>query len=94
MSPIPGLSPEKQTLLNRLVEQLRAVPGVAAIVLGGSYASGTFHAASDLDVGLYYHEDRPFPITERVAHWVTISTSRIFSPLIYLGCAFRISQNL
>jgi hypothetical protein len=33
---------------------------MAAIVLGGSYASGTAHAASDIDIGLYYHEDSPF----------------------------------
>lgn len=38
------------------------MPGIVAIVLGGSYASGAQHAASDLDVGLYYNEDNPFAI--------------------------------
>jgi len=64
MQSIPGLAPQKQNLLSHLVDQLCAVPGVAAIVLGGSYANGTFHEGSDLDVGLYYHEDRPFDIVD------------------------------
>lgn len=56
------LPPEKQVLLTMLVDQLRAVPGVAAIVLGGSYASGTQHANSDMDIGLYYWEAQPFDL--------------------------------
>lgn len=56
------LPPEKQVLLTMLVDQLRAVPGIAAIVLGGSYASGTQHANSDMDVGLYYWEAQPFDL--------------------------------
>jgi hypothetical protein len=53
---------QKQILLTHLVEQLRSVAGVAAIVLGGSYASGMQHEHSDLDVGLYYHAATPFAI--------------------------------
>jgi hypothetical protein len=41
-------------LLARIVPALADVPGVAAIVLGGSRARGTGHAASDHDIGLYY----------------------------------------
>jgi hypothetical protein len=37
---------------------------MAAVVLGGSYASHTQHAASDLDIGLYYHETAPFAIAD------------------------------
>lgn len=59
---IPNVPPEKQVLLNTLVDHLRVVPGVAAIVLGGSYASGTQHAASDLDIGLYYWAAQPFDL--------------------------------
>lgn len=59
---IPTVPPEKQVLLSTLVEQLRVVPGMAAIVLGGSYASGTHHANSDLDIGLYYWEGQPFDL--------------------------------
>ncbi|VIO79255.1 nucleotidyltransferase domain-containing protein [Bradyrhizobium ivorense] len=41
-------------LLARIIPVLARVPGVAAIVLGGSRARGTTHAASDHDIGLYY----------------------------------------
>ena len=41
-------------LLSRLTPVLADVPGVAAIVLGGSRARGTAHDASDYDIGLYY----------------------------------------
>ncbi|BBK33889.1 nucleotidyltransferase-like protein [Stella humosa] len=46
-------------LLTRIVAAIGAVPGVAAVVLGGSRARGTAHAASDYDIGLYYWADRP-----------------------------------
>jgi predicted nucleotidyltransferase len=39
---------------------------MAAIVLGGSYAGGTQHGVSDLDIGLYYREDNPFDIGDRL----------------------------
>jgi predicted nucleotidyltransferase len=61
---IPNLPEGKQSLLERLVERLRQVRGMAAIVLGGSYASGTHHEASDMDIGLYYSEAKPFSIAE------------------------------
>jgi len=41
-------------VLNHVVPALAAVPGVAAIVLGGSRARGTAIASSDYDLGLYY----------------------------------------
>ncbi|MEC0231761.1 nucleotidyltransferase domain-containing protein [Paenibacillus alba] len=41
------------------VEQLRHIPGVKAIVLGGSRARGTETAESDIDLGLYYQPDQP-----------------------------------
>lgn len=37
---------------------------MVAVVLGGSYAAGTSDESSDLDIGLYYHEAKPFSITE------------------------------
>lgn len=51
------------------------MPGVVAIVLGGSYASGAQHAASDLDVGLYYHKDTPFaiPTIKQIADGVAVT---------------------
>jgi hypothetical protein len=45
--------------LNRLVSALADVPGVAAIVLGGSRARGADHAESDYDIGLYFSEAQP-----------------------------------
>ena len=55
---------EKRLLLERLVDNLSKVPHVAAVVLGGSYASGMQRSTSDLDIGLYYFEAEPFSIDE------------------------------
>ncbi|MGY3696606.1 hypothetical protein ACVIGA_006686 [Bradyrhizobium sp. USDA 3240] len=43
-------------LLARIIPVLADVPGVAAIVLGGSRARGTAHEASDTDLGLYFRD--------------------------------------
>jgi predicted nucleotidyltransferase len=43
-------------LLERVSPALAAVPGVVAVALGGSRATGAAHAASDYDVGLYFSE--------------------------------------
>jgi hypothetical protein len=59
---LPNVPEHKKVLLANLVAQLRRVPGMAAIVLGGSYASGMQHEHSDLDIGLYYHAATPFAI--------------------------------
>jgi hypothetical protein len=50
-----------------MVYALADIEGVAAIVLGGSYARGTHHAHSDVDLGVYYTEIAPFSI-EAVRH--------------------------
>ncbi len=60
----PNVPGPKRELLGKLVESLAHITGIEAVVLGGSYASGTQHAASDLDIGLYYHEAEPFSIDE------------------------------
>jgi predicted nucleotidyltransferase len=44
--------------LQRIVQRLADVDGVAAIVLGGSRARGTAHETSDYDLGLYFSADR------------------------------------
>lgn len=41
-------------MLDRIVDALKGIPGVAAVVLGGSIATGTDTDASDVDVGVYY----------------------------------------
>jgi hypothetical protein len=61
---ISKLPKQKQAVLRQLVEKLSTIPGMRAIVLGGSYASGTHHEKSDMDVGLYYDEARPFSIAQ------------------------------
>lgn len=56
------LPPDKQQLLERIVDDLLQIEGVKAVVLGGSYASGLATAESDLDLGIYYTSDTPFQI--------------------------------
>ncbi|WP_395844604.1 nucleotidyltransferase domain-containing protein [Archangium violaceum] len=49
-------------LLTRVIEALRPVRGLAAIVLGGSRGRGTAGPASDYDIGLYYEPDAPIDV--------------------------------
>jgi Nucleotidyltransferase domain len=49
-------------LLTRLIEALRPVQGVAAVVLGGSRGRGTAGPTSDYDIGLYYEPDMPLDV--------------------------------
>jgi predicted nucleotidyltransferase len=53
-----------ELLLHQLVDQLKPVHGLKAIVLGGSYAKGTQRPASDIDLGLYYHESQPLDLDQ------------------------------
>lgn len=53
-----------ETLLEALVAALAPVPGIEAIVLGGSRARGTATAKSDYDIGLYYRAARPIDVAE------------------------------
>jgi hypothetical protein len=71
---IPDLPAQKRSLVEELVEKLNKISVISAIVLGGSYAGGTQHAASDIDLGLYYFEARPFSIPEirQIAREVSI----------------------
>ena len=43
-------------LLERLSPVLAAIPGVTAVALGGSRATGAAHTGSDTDIGLYFSE--------------------------------------
>ncbi|ATB38609.1 hypothetical protein CYFUS_004044 [Cystobacter fuscus] len=49
-------------ILVRVVDALRSVPGVAALVLGGSRGRGTAGPTSDYDIGLYYEPDAPLDV--------------------------------
>lgn len=42
-----------------IVEQLKNVSGIDAVVLGGSRARGTHTESSDIDLGIYYHPSKP-----------------------------------
>ncbi len=54
----------KDELLNQIVNDLKQADNIAAVVLGGSYATGEATEASDLDIGIYYSEKNPFIIDQ------------------------------
>lgn len=56
------LNEEQRGLVASLAARLEALPGVKAVVLGGSYARGRAQAGSDIDLGLFYSEAAPFAI--------------------------------
>jgi hypothetical protein len=49
---------DRELLLEQLVDDLKPVRGLRAMVLGGSQASGLARPDSDVDVGLYYRQDQ------------------------------------
>jgi hypothetical protein len=49
--------------LDRFVEKLKQVPGIVAIVAGGSKARGTADRFSDTDLGLYYDRRNPLNVS-------------------------------
>jgi len=55
---------EISPLLERVVERLRCLDGLRAIVLGGSLARRTADVSSDIDLGLYYDSQQPFGIED------------------------------
>jgi len=52
----------KEKILNAIVNDLKSIKNIAALVLGGSYCTGMANENSDLDIGIYYHEASPFDI--------------------------------
>jgi predicted nucleotidyltransferase len=56
------LSPEQSELVTTLSKQLGVIPGIQAVVLGGSYARGRARPGSDIDLGIFYSEAAPFSI--------------------------------
>src|SRR6266567_3972091 len=56
------LSPEQREVVSSLARRLGAIPGIRAVVLGGSHARGRAQPGSDIDLGLLYSEAAPFSI--------------------------------
>jgi hypothetical protein len=56
------LSPEQRELVSSLATRLGVIPGIRAVVLGGSHARGRAQQGSDIDLGLLYSEAAPFAI--------------------------------
>ena len=54
----------KLKTLDEIVNDLRHVDNIVALVLGGSHCNGMATENSDLDVGIYYHETSPFDIEQ------------------------------
>jgi len=59
---VQHLSPQQRKLVSSLTEQLGAIPGVKAVVLGGSHARGRALPESDIDLYIFYSEATPFSI--------------------------------
>jgi predicted nucleotidyltransferase len=53
---------DKDKFIQSIVEELKKIPNITAIVIGGSYANGTNRPDSDIDLGLYYKEASPFSV--------------------------------
>ncbi len=45
-------------IVDRVVREIDCVEGIVAIVLGGSHARGRDRPTSDIDMGLYYRDDK------------------------------------
>jgi len=56
------LSAAQRDLVSSLTARLASIPGVAAVVLGGSYARGRAQPGSDIDLGVLYSEADPFAV--------------------------------
>lgn len=74
-----SLPADKHRTILQLVSALARAPGVVAVVLGGSYASGAARPDSDVDLGLYYRPDSPFRIDDivQIARQVAIQSPTV-----------------
>ncbi len=53
-----------QSTISYIVESLKHINGISALVLGGSRARGTEGPSSDIDIGIYYDSDKGLDIPE------------------------------
>jgi predicted nucleotidyltransferase len=54
---------EVQAVITDIVNRLKQVKGLNAVVLGGSRARGTHTPNSDIDIGIYYSSGDDFDIS-------------------------------
>jgi predicted nucleotidyltransferase len=59
-----ALSAAQRALVDSLSERLSRIPGVSAVVLGGSFARGRATPESDLDLGVFYRDRAPIDLAE------------------------------
>ena len=53
-----------QNIIDKVSNELKEIPGVVGVVLGGSRARGTHSKTSDIDIGIYYDEAKGFNVAE------------------------------
>ncbi|MWV42634.1 DNA polymerase subunit beta [Paenibacillus sp. HJL G12] len=53
-----------QFTISNMVDSLKHITGISALVLGGSRAKGTENHNSDIDIGIYYDSEKGLDITE------------------------------
>ncbi len=58
------LTPQQHELVTSLARRLGAIPGIQAVVLGGSHARARAQASSNIDLYLFYSEAAPFASAE------------------------------
>jgi hypothetical protein len=82
MPPV-GLSLPERFPLAEVLDELRAVDGLVAVVLGGSWAAGRQRPDSDVDLGLYYRSARPLDVegVRRVAERLNDTPGPVVTPL-------------
>ncbi|MDR0270098.1 nucleotidyltransferase domain-containing protein [Paenibacillus sp.] len=47
-----------QDTISNIVDNLKQINGISALVLGGSRARGTESPNSDIDIGIYYDSEK------------------------------------
>lgn len=57
------MTPKQHALVEEIVSRLSAISGIAAVVLGGSFARNRARPDSDIDIGIYYHEHNRFDVS-------------------------------
>ena len=56
------MSSQVDHIIEQITEELREIPGVIGVVLGGSRAKGTAKPDSDIDIGIYYDDTQGFKV--------------------------------